>query len=84
MTDQQKTTDVPGVGSNDLLGDKPMTREEWTRKFAARIMAVHKWDESDAMMVAEEVADRDPDGDWLDPEEEADVEMSYWTDDDDA
>lgn len=68
-----------------------LTREEWTRRFAARIMEVAKWDEIPAMRAAEDAAaeheryEREAGDtvDWLDPEDEADCEMSYWTDDGD-
>lgn len=68
-----------------------LTREEWSRRFAARIMEIAGWDERAAMRCAAEAADQHEQNerevgdtvDWLDPEEEADVEMSYWTDDGD-
>lgn len=63
-----------------------MTREEWTRRFADRIKAVAEWDEESAMSCATAAAEQNHEfnGDeWLDPEDEADVEMSYFTDDED-
>lgn len=68
-----------------------MTREEWTRRFAARIREVAGLDEDESISVANAAADeherneREAGGtvDWLDPEDEADVELSYWTDDGD-
>lgn len=67
--------------------DMPMTRQEWVRRYADRIKEMHKWHEDDAMAVAEAAAVENfqMNGDmWLDPEEDADVEMSYWDDDEDA
>jgi hypothetical protein len=66
-----------------------LTRDEWSRRFAARIMEVAGWDERAAMRCAAEAANQHESNereagdtvDWLDPEEYADVEMSYWDDD---
>ena len=61
-----------------------MTREEWTRRFADRIKDVAQWDEYSAMACAEAAAEQNQElnGDeWLDPEDDADVEMSYFSDD---
>ncbi len=61
-------------------------REEWTRRYANRIMEVAGWDDAEAMHVAEVAASEnlaDNGNEWLDPEEDADVEMSYWENDGD-
>lgn len=68
---------------------KPLTRDEWVRRFADRIKEVAEWNEADAMSAALAAADSHERNerevgetvDWLDPEEDADVEMSYWDDD---
>ena len=66
-----------------------MPRAEWIRRFADRIKAVAEWPEGDAIScatVAAEEHERNERAagntiDWMDPEDEADVEMSYWDDD---
>ena len=68
-----------------------MTSEEWTRRFAARIQEQAGWSEEAAMQCAQAAAEshdymernsgREPQ--WLDPEDAADDEMSYWEDDGD-
>ncbi len=68
-----------------------LTREEWMRRYAARVMERASWDERPAMMVAQAAADGEELGaseegravEWKDPEDAADDEMSYWTDDGD-
>lgn len=61
-----------------------MTREEWTKRFAAHIVSRAGWDEKSARECADTAAQENfqCNGDeWLDPEDDADVEMSYWDDD---
>lgn len=68
-----------------------LTRDEWMRRYAARVMERASWDERPAMMAAqaatesEELMAREEGRAvaWVDPEESADSEMSYWTDDGD-
>ena len=68
-----------------------LTREEWIRRYAARVMEAASWDERPAMMAAQAAAeseerDASEEGravEWKDPEDAADSEMSYWTDDGD-
>lgn len=58
-----------------------MTREEWTKRYAQRIFEVGGFDAESAMNCAETGACENfsENGDvWLDPEEAADIEMSYW------
>lgn len=62
-----------------------MTREEWERRFADRIKEVSGLEEQQAVEVARIAAEQnlaDNGDEWLDPEDDADVEMSYWDDDD--
>lgn len=62
-----------------------MTRSEWEQRYTAHVMKIAEFSEEDAKAVASAAADEnlENNGDlWLDPEEDADVEMSYWTDDD--
>lgn len=69
-----------------------LTRDEWITRFAARIREVAGMDEAEATQVATTAADEHEQNerefggtiDWLDPEDDADVEMSYWTDDEGA
>lgn len=93
MTDQ--TTARTGVVSSTELG--VISREEWVRRYAARIMEKAAWAEDAATMAAEagaEEYERDeraagdavvwwggPNGAHNTPEDQADEEMSYWTDD---
>lgn len=66
-----------------------LTREEWMRRYAARVMEKAGWDERPAMMAAQAGAESEEmeameDGRavvWREPEDAADSEMSYWTDD---
>lgn len=58
-----------------------MTREEWIRRFADRVKAMSEISEEEAMESAKSCADTAEDDEWLDPEEAADTEMSYWDDD---
>lgn len=68
---------------------KTLTRDEWVRRFADRIKEVAEWPEDDAMKCASVAAEEHERNeraagnsiDWLDPEDEADVEMSYWCED---
>ena len=69
----------------DTQNIKTMTRDEWMRRFAARVAQVCGWDAASATASAKAAADQnyENNGDeWLDPEEEADVEISYMEDDD--
>lgn len=67
---------------------KDLTREEWLRRFADRIKEVAGWDDADAMSNALAAADTHEHNEracgnsinWMDPEEDADCEMSYWDD----
>ena len=64
-----------------------MTREEWTRRYAAQVVA-NGLTEKEAEAVADAAVEskesmarfegREPD--WSDPEDAADDEMSYWGD----
>jgi hypothetical protein len=66
-----------------------LAREEWKRRYAARIMDRAGWAERTAMLAAEagaEMFEADPlrcgkPVVWEQPEEEADEEMSCWSDD---
>lgn len=78
---------MPG---KEIMGDtNTLTREAWIRRFADRIKEVAKWDEEGAIECATEAANQHERNeraagntiDWMDPEDEADVEMSYWDDD---
>ena len=68
-----------------------LAREEWQRRYAARIMEVAGLDERAAMQIAQDAADGQEyfataEGRtvaWVDPEDAADSEMSYWGDDGD-
>lgn len=68
-----------------------LTREEWMRRYAARVMEGASWDERPAMLAAKaaaegeeaEAAEEGRAVSWVDPEDAADIEMSYWTDDGD-
>lgn len=60
-----------------------MTREEWTNRYAARIKECSGADDAFAHECAETAAveNLNSNGDvWLDPEDDADDEMSYWGD----
>ena len=62
----------------------PLTREQWTRRFADRIKARAGWDEASAMACAEASAEvnlQNNGDEWLDPEDDADVEISYFDND---
>ena len=89
-------TDKPGaLGSNAGLG--VISRDEWKRRYAARIMERAGWEECPAIAAAEAGADAlqeseracgtavvwwgGPSGADNTPEYQADEEMSYWTDD---
>jgi hypothetical protein len=83
------------VGSNAELDVIP--REEWQRRYAARIMERAGWPEHaaiEAARVGAEEYERNeraagnavtwlggPSGTFATPEEQADEEMSYWADD---
>lgn len=61
-----------------------MTREEWERRYAAQLVSAGGLAEHVAAESATIAADenlRDNGDEWLDPEDDADVEMSYWEDD---
>lgn len=69
---------------NDQPASQTMTRAEWTRRFAARIKEVCEWDDASALACAEASAEQNLENigdEWLDPEEEADVEISYFEND---
>lgn len=58
-----------------------MTREEWTRRYAARIKERAGVDDDFALQCAEVGAteyQRENGDVWAEPEEEADIELSYW------
>ena len=59
-----------------------LSRDEWSRRYAARIAAVAGWDQASADAAAEAVPDEYM-GDYASPEEAADDEMSNWEDDGD-
>ena len=59
-----------------------LSRDEWSRRYAARIAAVAGWDQASADAAAEAVPDEYI-GDYDSPEEAADDEMSHWEDDGD-
>lgn len=89
------TTERAGVVSSTELG--VISREEWTRRYAARLMTVAAWPEHAAMDAARVGADLyeedewqpnklvvwwgGPSGEHMSPEDSADEEMSNWTDD---
>jgi len=93
MTDQ--TTAPTGVVSSPELG--VISREEWTRRYAVRILEQADWPEHAAMNAARVGAEEyerterahgnavvwhgSATGKWDSPEECADEEMSYWEDD---
>lgn len=97
MTNTQLTQEwVSKVTSQDVddspcvTGGPPRpaipSKEEWQRRFAARIMACASWDEIPAMQCAEagfELMVSEAPEFVLDPEGAADEEMSCWTDDGD-
>ena len=62
-----------------------MTREEWTRRYAARLVEVSGIEQTRADEFAEIAAlqniEFNGDDFWLDPEDDADVELSYWEND---
>ena len=61
-----------------------MTRAEWEQRFAVRILEVSGTTPEHAADCAATAAAenlRDNGDEWLDPEDDADVEMSYWDDD---
>jgi len=74
-----------------------ITRDDWKRRYAARIMDRAKWDECSAVAASEAGASAYEESEraagntviwWgvapgsdLTPEDAADEEMSYWTDD---
>jgi hypothetical protein len=61
-----------------------MTREEWQRRYAAHLMDKGGMSQNHAIECAEAAGDqnfRNNGDEWLDPEDDADVEMSYWDDD---
>lgn len=68
---------------------EPMTRDEWKRRYAARISERSGWSAEDAAECAEigaECYEQNERGagnavEWSCSEEEADEEMSYWDDD---
>lgn len=59
-----------------------LSRDEWRRRYAARIAAVAGWDQASADAAAEALPDEYM-GDYASPEEAADDEMSNWEDDGD-
>ena len=59
-----------------------LSRDEWSRRYAARIAAVAGWDQASADAAAEALPDEYM-GDYASPEEAADDEMSNWEDDGD-
>lgn len=81
--------------SNDGMG--AITRDEWVRRYAARVQQVAGWTPDEAMEAArvgaeeyernERAAQNEvvwwggPSGATNTPEDEADEEMSYWDDD---
>jgi len=89
------TTAPTGVVSSNQLG--VISQEEWTRRYAARIMEQADWPEHAAMNAARVGAEEyerseraagnavewwgGPGGMIDTPEDCADEEMSYWTDD---
>lgn len=63
---------------------EPLTREQWTRRFADRVKQRAGWNEEEAMecaTVSAEVNFQNNGDEWLDPEDDADVEMSYFDND---
>jgi hypothetical protein len=80
---------VDGSGAVSTLQEPPLSgpvaRAEWTRRYAARLMEAGGVEEIPAIQMAEAAAENfNYNGDeWLDPEDDADVEMSYWENDGD-
>lgn len=73
------------MNSTDGLDGQVLTRAEWERRYAAHLMKVGGVSEIPAIQMAQGAAQEnfDNNGDeWLDPEDDADVEMSYWENDD--
>lgn len=66
-----------------------MTREEWIDRYAKRVTVVADWTPEEARHAAEAGADVYEQNEraahnalaWENPEDEADEEMSYWTND---
>lgn len=68
------------------MAEPKMPRAEWERRYAARLMEAGGMPEIAAIQCAKEAAEQNLEfnGDeWLDPEDDADVEMSYWEHDGD-
>lgn len=66
------------------MSTESMTRVEWTRRFADRIKEYAGWNEVEAMACAEASAEvnlQNNGDEWFDPEDDADVEMSYFDND---
>lgn len=85
-----KITSQPDADGFCSVGGPPApaipSKEEWQRRFAARIMACASWDEIPAMQCAEagfELMVAEAPEFVLDPEGAADEEISCWTDDGD-
>jgi hypothetical protein len=61
-----------------------ITREEWERRYAARLIEVSGIEAEKAQEFATTAATenlRNNGDEWLDPEDDADVELSYWEND---
>lgn len=66
-----------------------LTREEWMRRYAARVMECAGVEEHQAIEIAKVGAECWAEGEraastaieWIDPEDAADEEMSYWEND---
>lgn len=73
------------------MTDAKLTREKWMERYAARIMYVAEWDKESAIAAADAGADAVVEDamysqsqvEWINPEEQADDEISCWEDDGD-
>jgi hypothetical protein len=69
-----------------MATEPTMTRTEWELRFANRLVERGGLELAQAIQCASNAADEnlEMNGDeWLDPEDDADVEMSYWENDGD-
>ena len=86
LSQKHEISDTSGahVAAGDTMADdaSAMSRDEWRRRYAARIAAVAGWDQASADAAAEAVPDEYI-GDYDSPEEAADDEMGHWENDGD-
>jgi hypothetical protein len=73
------------VEAQNMSNETTMSREEWERRYADHLSAKGGMPANLAIESAHEAAKenlRNNGDEWLDPEDDAEVEMSYWEDDD--